>query len=305
MKDIIKKIFTLLFLLLLLILFFINFNELKTNMINTIELIKNNILTTLLPIMIISDLLIEYGLVEILCIIFNKIFSSIFGLSGYNSYIFFLSLFTGCPSNAIYTKNLLNKNYISFNEANRIIKFTSLNNPLFLFSMLISLFDYKITLKIIIINYLSNFILGILLRKKSNYKINNKELLNNVLNKKIYFFNILTKSIKNNIKNIINISFFILIFNIISSLISIYFNNIYINRFLIGLLEITNGLNELKNMPYCIKLIYSVVFISFGGLSIHMQIKSIINDTLINYKSYLLSKILLVIISLILALIII
>ena len=76
-------------------------------------------------------------------------------------------------------------------------------------------------------------------------------------------------------------------------------NNLFINNLFNGFLEITSGLINLSvlNIPYKFKLILTIVYLSFGGLSIHMQIKSILKDA-INYRLFYQTRILAIIISL-------
>jgi len=48
----------------------------------------------------------------------------------------------------------------------------------------------------------------------------------------------------------------------------------------------------LEAIPLKLKCVLSVMILSFGGLSVHMQIVSIISDTKIKYFPFLLSRIL-------------
>ena len=66
-----------------------------------------------------------------------------------------------------------------------------------------------------------------------------------------------------------------------------------------GILEISQGLNSLININLTskIKEILAILFISFGGLSIHLQIKGIISDTKISYQKFLKMRILQTLIS--------
>jgi len=68
-----------------------------------------------------------------------------------------------------------------------------------------------------------------------------------------------------------------------------------------GFFEITSGLVNLSvlNIPYNVKLILTIIYLAFGGISIHMQIKSILKDT-VSYKLFYLTRVFSIIISLIL-----
>ena len=80
---------------------------------------------------------------------------------------------------------------------------------------------------------------------------------------------------------LIMISGTITLFLILSTLICTIFNlNDYLSTLIKGILEMTMGINSIANLN--IKDIYKVVlsssFISFGGLSIHLQIYSCLNN---------------------------
>ena len=59
-----------------------------------------------------------------------------------------------------------------------------------------------------------------------------------------------------------------------------------------GIFDLTNGvfLTSLIANPI-IKAIIVIVFFSFGGISVHMQTKSIIADTQIKYKNFFIGRI--------------
>ena len=75
-------------------------------------------------------------------------------------------------------------------------------------------------------------------------------------------------------------------------------NDIY-TVILKGIFEITQSLNILNIINYSskVKEIIALSIISFGGLSIHTQVLSIINNTKISYKCFFSGRILHVLIS--------
>lgn len=99
--------------------------------------------------------------------------------------------------------------------------------------------------------------------------------------------NVFSNSIKKSINTLLMISGTVTSFLIISTLICHIFNfDGIIAMFIKGILEMTMGLSSLSLLG--IKDIYKVVFssmiISFGGLSIHLQVISILED--IRYRNY-------------------
>lgn len=81
-------------------------------------------------------------------------------------YCLIASLFSGSPTSAIIIGNLYKQNKFDKNTAETTLLFTYFANPLFLYTMLNSIFNsFKITIKLMLIHYLSNIIIYFLYRK--------------------------------------------------------------------------------------------------------------------------------------------
>lgn len=246
---------------------------------------------SLFPMMIISDLFIYFGLPELLCKYFGKPFQKIFSTSPYGVFIFFISCFSGSPTNAYLIKNLTNKNYITEDEASNLLSFSFFSNPLFLYTMLSFIFknDLKIVFTLLFLPYLVNILIGLFSKKSiisSNSLTYQKEKEN--------FGIILSSSIKNAMNTLLLILGSVTIFFLLNALL-----NPINNPLLSGFLEISQGLNTLItiNISQKAKEILSIAMISFGGLSIHLQIKGILSDTNISYQKFLKARIIQTVIS--------
>lgn len=67
------------------------------------------------------------------------------------------------------------------------------------------------------------------------------------------------------------------------------------NGIFCGILEITNGLNKIsliENVDFIEKLPVAALVLGFGGFSVHMQVASIVSDSDLSLKPYLLGKLL-------------
>ena len=95
------------------------------------KLFFKNVFPNLFPFLVISHFLINYGFVEICLNLFDSLMKKVFKINGASSFIFIMSLLTGFPSNAKYTKELLLQGKIDENEATKILTFTHFSNPLF------------------------------------------------------------------------------------------------------------------------------------------------------------------------------
>jgi len=147
-----------------------------------------------------------------------------------------------------------------------------------------------------------------------NYKTNNSS--NTSTKKMVSFYNlgeVMAESITNSISTILMIGGFIVLFssiisilnasgitNIITIALSPVFNILKIDTSFIqgvftGVLEITNGINiissiHIKNIST--NIILTAFFLGFGGISIMLQVLSIISKTDLSAKPYIIGKIL-------------
>lgn len=272
MKNIVKFVIV----LLLTYLLFYKRDDIVYCVLSSIQLFNNSLFPSIFPIMILSDFILSTNTIYLLSNYLGGIFSKAFKLSKISIYPFIMSMISGSPSNAKYISDLLNNNYISKNEAIKLLCICINYNPLLIIS-LTSYLNFKDRLLLLMLNIFCNILVGILFR---NVKVD------------ICYFNYVPKkfslinSISNSINVLLNILGIVTFFNILNSMFS--FNH----PLLIGILEITNGFGLLKvfNISYNRKFIYSALLISFSGLSILTQIKSILGDTL-NYSLFYKSRI--------------
>ena len=289
MKYILKKSIILVLTFVFLILLFKNPSISKESIAKSFSLWTNNLVPSLFPMIIINEILINYNFPSSICSIFYKIFNKIFKLSYNGTYLFIMSIFIGTPTNAILIKNMLDKKMVQIEEVNKLLYVCYFSNPLFLYNMLSLIFsNKKIVLFLLVSHYLANFITLFLIRNKYQPNTDNKIKIESIS---------LSKLLPNAIKKAFNS--LIVVLGVISFylLISDYFLTTTIFK---GLLEITTGLNSLIINQSSSKKILAIIIINFGGLSIFTQIKSILEDTNLNFINYFKGRILQIIISLLL-----
>ena len=259
----------------------------------------NNLIPTLFPFFIISDILINYKFTDYIPKIFRKICKYLFNITDNMITILLLSIISGFPSNARNTRTLYDNGEISLDEANHILIFSHFSNPLFILTTVAIFFFNNKDLGIILLvsHYLSNFILGLLFRRYFNH---NDKLTSNSKVVKNDFGNVLIGAIKKSIDTILLICGIVTVFMLLSSIISNTFNfNIYNSMLIKGILEITIGIEALSKLGLSItyKAVIASCFLAFGGLSVHMQVMSQIVDTDIKYKYFFIGRIYQMIIS--------
>ncbi len=167
--------------------------------------------------------------------------------------------------------------------------FSHFPNPLFILgSVYLVLKDKEICLKLLLAIIISNIIIYIFSKDKKSTKNNIKKL-------KVpsNFSNVLSKAVTNAFNTLLLIYGTSLFFYLVATIITKYIT-LNTNSFIIlnGFFDLTKGVFSttlLNNLT--LRAIYILIFISFGGLSIHMQVKSIITDTSIKYKYFFIGRI--------------
>ena len=275
-----------------LIEFFINRRLVFDTVSFSLNIWVSSIIPSLFPFFVISDILNSYNAINYIPNFIKRIFKRLFNISNNALFIFFISMLSGFPSNARNIKNLYIDNKISKEEAEHLLLFTHFSNPIFILGTLVIIFfDNKdLGILILISHYLPNFIIAIFFRKlnlpKDNYNINN----NNVNS----FGKVFSKAIKNSTDSILMIAGTLSVFLIVSTIIINFFNFNSINSLLIkSILEITSGLKEISTISFSNStlIIMSSCILSFGGLSVHMQVMNELNETDINYKNFFIGRI--------------
>lgn len=151
-------------------------------------------------------------------------------------------------------------------------------------------------------------------KTKNNKKANNSQKSNNV--KMVNFYNlgeVMAESITNSISTILMIGGFIVLFSSIVSILNasgitkiinitltpifsaLNIDMNFIEGIFTGLFEITNGINiisgiHIKNIS--INIVLTAFLLGFGGISILLQVLSIISKTDLSAKPYIIGKIL-------------
>lgn len=283
--------------ILYILLFFIFIFFILSNSLEIMESIKlsfsvciNNLFPSLIPFMLLSNILINYDFVDDLSNMFSKVMTKLFKVNKNCSFALIMSMISGTPSNAKYLKDLFNNNLISLNDVKKCLNFCHFTNPIFILGTIGYTFlnDKKLGLIILISHYLSSIIIGITNKNKLIDHFNNSKSHKNNKN----FIEILSQSIMTTVDTLFLILGIITTCLIITCILNKLLNLNNNLKFLYGLLEITQGLKylSLSNLNITIKAALASFLISFGGLCIHAQVFSILDNKKIRYLPYFLSR---------------
>ena len=221
-------------------------NEVIESVTFSISIWKDNLFPTLFPFFVVSNLLMHYGFVDVIGSILSYPMQKIFHLPGETGFVLAASLFSGFPSGAKYTKDLVNQNRITSEEGARLLTFTHYSNPLFILGMIgsVLLNNANVAILILISHISAGLLVGFLFNYK--YRFNNVVLSNNVVSKndeKIKSFGeLLTTSIFDSLNTMFLLLGVVTIFLIVSSFINQLIALPPILKVLFsGMLEMTQG----------------------------------------------------------------
>ena len=269
----IKRPFILTLLFTLLILYIKDSNLIINEFLSYTNIFITKLFPSVFIIYILSDLLINYGIIKLLKKI-TKYPTTI--------YILLISLISGFPSGPKTIKDLKNKEFISEEESNKLIKFTHFPNPIFLFST-ISLITKNISIIYISI-IISNLIILIINKPKSNNKLPNI--------KEQDFTITLSNSITKTLKIIILIYGTSIFFYLISVIILKYLNNQDLYILINILFDLTKGITTTSLINnQTLKDLVIILLLTISPLNINIQIKSILSDTNIKYINFIKGRI--------------
>lgn len=310
-----KYSFTLLFLIFTICLILFSSNNLVAAQ-NGLSLWATSVVPTLFPFFVATELLCQTNFTYIMGKLLNKFIKPIFNVPGEASVAILLGTISGYPIGAKVVCNLKKQKIISKIEAERLIAFTNNSGPLFILGTVgIALFKNKhIGLILLASHILASLLVGYCFRfwKKSKLEVNFREAKFNSKLAPLKISDIgeiLGNSIGKAISSILSIGGFVVLFSVILSIIE---NSGILNiitsvlsqvgikenistSIITGVIELTNGVN-LSSMLYqtlpLLSILITSFLLGFGGISVLLQVYSIISKEGISIKPYLYGKLL-------------
>lgn len=281
----------------------------------------DSVLPALLPFFIATELLGYTYIISLIGKLLNKIMRPLFNVPGEGAFALIMGIISGYPIGAKIVSKFREENTCTKEEGERLLAFTNNSGPLFIVGTVgISLFgDTTIGIILLFTHILACLSVGIIFRfwKKnkteknifSNYNIQSNKKIINVSN----LGEILKTSIMNSINTIVMIGGFVVLFSVIISILqntkclailsitlTPLFNLLHIPHELIystitGFIELTNGIKDISQIPIKnlnISITISAFLLGFGGISILLQVFSIISKSDVSIKAYILGKLL-------------
>ena len=290
MKKKYQELFAVLIILFLYLGIFINPSLIIESGISSINIFKTKLFPSIFPFFVLASLLLELGIATKISNKLNPIFKRLFHVEGNSSFIILVSIISGFPSGSKYVVESYKNKTIDKATANYLLTFTHFANPLFILGTCgLILNSLSLAYKILIIQIISNLILGIILRPKeiiSSKKINNYQTKS--------FLEALPKAINDAIKLLLfmlgSITFFMFFSKLLTTFLSL---NSFFETVITGILDMTSGISLVPSIDTTnyIRGLLVLTFITFGSFSVHLQVLNNIKEEDLEYKYFFFGRI--------------
>lgn len=280
--------------IILFILAVINSKTLFNGALSGIQLWMFTVVPTLFPFLILSDIMVRLNTTDYISALLSPITRPLLGISPSGNYAIITGLLCGYPVGAKTCADLVKENKISIHEGNYLLTFVNNASPAFISSYIVNalLFGTCSALKIAFLIYIPSIITAFILNPFFRKKLKNTKPINNsdILDSAKLFS--LEDAIFSTVNTLLRIGSYIIIFSILCEFIKLLPSH-SVKMALSGLLEITTGtfLVSISTMSFQWKIRLIVFFTSLGGISTLFQTNSMIADSGLSIKWYIIGKI--------------
>ena len=282
------------------------------------------VLPALLPFFIVAELLVKIRFVNFMGILMEPVMRPLFRLPGCSSLVLVMGFTSGFPVGAVLTRKLYDQQQLTADEAERLLVFTNNASPLFILGAvgIGMLGNPQAGYLLALAHYLSNFLLGILLRfraaasfkrlhtQPANFKTACQAMLPSA-DEPLGIAAFLGDAIRNSLNNVMAVGGFIIVFSVLTRMLSRWGFIDVMAAFMLQFLQLLNldytqvyglcmGIFEMtlgakttvansSGSSLSVLMVISAI-LAFSGLSIIAQVMSIMAGTPVRLSFYLLSR---------------
>lgn len=283
---------------------------------------------SLLPFLIVSELLIGFGVVKFIGVLLEPLMRPLFKVPGVGGFVMAMGMASGYPAGAKLTARLRQEEQLTQIEAERLVSFTNSSNPIFIFGAVAVGFFYNPNLGVILAlaHYLGNISVGLIMRfygRETPDKKKEKEKTSKVraafsalhqtrLKDKRPIGKLLGDAVNSSIQTLLMIGGFIILFSVINKLLFLLHITTAISKgfeiilsalslpdmlsipFISGLFEITMGsqlTSQVQDATLLQQTMITSFILAFNGFSVQAQVASILAQTDIRFKPYFIARI--------------
>lgn len=247
------------------------------------------VLPTLLPFIIISNVLVHTNAVSYISDILKPFIQKLFCVSNYGCYVILVGFMCGYPMGAKSVGDLIKSGHISKREGQYLLSFCNNTSPMFIISYIVmrNFKNDSLLMGTLCILFLAPILCSFLFRQFYGIK---KERTNMRVNRKKDFsfsFQIFDTCMMDSFETITKVGGYIILFSIL-----FVFCKKLPCTWLVATLEISNGIPYLMSMNAHFTLIFPLVLAltTFGGFCALLQTHSMIQNTGLSITHYIIQK---------------
>lgn len=266
-----------------------------------LELWFTRMIPALLPFMILSGIMIQLQLTEKISMLLYPVLKPLYHVRKNVCYCILLGFLCGFPMGAKTVADLYERKKLTASEANFLLSFCNHIGPVYFCSFALPLLGRKLRLPYLLGMYAIPLLYGLVLRYTVYFRVEEPESISRTdvafgntkrkhiscRNVKIHWQDVLSAtnlSITGSLQSILQLGGYMILFNLFNLLPHCLSGKPF--PLLAPLLEISGGLLQLQDsLP-----LYSLLAVSFGGLSCIAQTYSCISKTDLSLSDYIIHK---------------
>lgn len=261
----------------------------------------HNVLPTLLPFIILSNLMVLLNITKQISKVFHPVFGRLFHISCEGSYPIVMGFLSGIPMGAKTTADLVMENKISVKEGQFLLGMCNNASPMFIIGYIaitqlkLSQINYALFIIIYGASILSALIYRYFFIRPVKVAYTSYREVKSTPKPNHFSFELLDSSIMNGFEIVTKIGGYIILFSILAQIIrEIGPNTSYFKAVLMGVLEMTTGISQVCNttMDIKTKIVLVSTITSFGGFSAIAQTISVLGNSRLSISSYIGMKLL-------------
>jgi sporulation integral membrane protein YlbJ len=284
----------------------------------------------LLPFIVLSEILMGIGVVHFVGVLLEPLMRPLFNVPGTGGFVLTMGFSSGYPVAAKLTTRLREQGSLTRAEGERLVSFTTTGDPLFVIGAVAIGFFHSEQLGFIMAfsHYVSAVLIGLIYRFHAPFAPSSKRLEKNQLPLPLRalqamhrarlrdarpFGRLMGEAVQSALHTLFMVGGFIIVFSVmiqlfttinltdlLSNLLSILLGPLglppaFSKALIAGFFEVTLGAQATSDVPDYVSLVWKAAvasaIISWGGLSVHAQVASILSQTDIRVAPYLLARV--------------
>lgn len=253
----------------------------------------NVIIPTLFPFILISYIIVNSPILDIINRLFTPIISKILHLPGCAAYAFIMGSISGYPMGAKVISDLMEQKKATYSEGQYMLSFCNNASPMFVIGFICSqlLDKTNLALPMFLTIHLGNIITLIVTRKFYHLK-HTSNATYKISKLKPFTFSYFDQCISSTAEILVKVGGYIIFFSLPMTLLTTLPINNVLFQFSISTIELSNGCALLANLSNNLELKYALLssLAAFGSFSVIGQTASVIKKSRLSMKKYLFAK---------------